>query len=219
MRKAGGIIALIAGVFAVLAALFTLFIGGAGKAFDSHGADTVMMLGWGGVVFSFLTIVLGAICMGATSRWPGVLLILCSLAGAALGGTFVALFMVLALVGGILALFGRKAPAAGIAAICAIMLATAQPDIATAQDLKSMALANELGSVLASEELCGLAFDQSAIAAFVEKRVKSDDLSFASSLKMMTSGNELQLRGMSSSSKTAHCTQIRRVAKSYGFTK
>lgn len=82
-----------------------------------------------------------------------------------------------------------------------------------------MTLANELGSVLASEELCGLAYDQAAIAGFIEKRVRADDLAFASSLKMMTSGNEFQLRGMSPSSKTAHCTQIRRVAKSYGFTK
>lgn len=115
MKKAGGIIALIAGVFAVIAALFTLFVGGAGKAFESKGADTVLMLGWGGVAFSFLTIVLGAVCMGATSRWPGVLLIICALAGAILGGTFVALFMSLALVGGIIALFGKRtAPATAV---------------------------------------------------------------------------------------------------------
>ncbi|CAN5187839.1 hypothetical protein BH10PSE8_BH10PSE8_10970 [soil metagenome] len=220
MRKAGGIIALIAGIFAVIAALFTLFVGAGGKAFNASNADTVMMLGWGGVVFSFLTIVLGAVCMGATSRWPGVLLILCSLAGAVLGGTFVALFMALALVGGVLALFGRKASAAaGIAAVFVMALLTVQPDMAAAQDLKSMTLANELGSVLASEELCGLSFEQGAIAAFVEKRVRPDDLSFASTLKMMTSGNEVQLNGMSASSKTAHCTQIKRVASSYGFTK
>jgi len=108
MRKAGGIIALIAGIFGVLAAGVTLFIGGAGGAFEADGADTVILLGWGGVLFSFLTIVLGAVCMGANSKIPGVLLILCSVAGAILGGTFVALFMVLAFIGGILSLFGNN---------------------------------------------------------------------------------------------------------------
>lgn len=82
-----------------------------------------------------------------------------------------------------------------------------------------MTLANELGSVLASESLCGLSFDQGAISAFIEKRVAADDLSFASTLQMMTTGQEFQLKGMSTSSKTAHCTQIGRVAKSYGFLK
>lgn len=220
VRKAGGLVALIAGIFAVMAALLTLVLGGAGKAVDARNADTVIMLGWGGVAFSFLTIVLGAVCMSATSRWPGVLLIVCALAGAVLGGTLVALFMALALIGGNLALFGRKSPSVvATASICALAALLALPDAAAAQDLKSMTLANELGSVLASEELCGLSFEQSAIAAFVEKRVRADDLSFASTLKMMTSGNEIQLRDMSASSKTAHCTQIRRVARSYGFTR
>lgn len=86
-----------------------------------------------------------------------------------------------------------------------------------AQDLKSMTLANELASVLASEELCGLAYDQGAIAFFIEKRVRADDLSFANYLRLMTSGQEVQLKSITPSSKTAHCAQIRRVAKAYGF--
>lgn len=90
---------------------------------------------------------------------------------------------------------------------------------AHAQDMKAMALANELGSVLASETLCELSYDQGAIASFVEKRVKADDMSFANNLKLMTSGQEFQLKSLTASGKTAHCTQIRRVAKSYGFTK
>jgi len=108
MRKAGGIIALIAGIFGIFAAIATLFVGGMGAAFEAEGADTVVGLGWGGVVFSFLVIILGAVCMGAKSKIPGVLLIIASIFGAVLGGTLVALFMVLALIGGILALFGEK---------------------------------------------------------------------------------------------------------------
>lgn len=106
MRKAGGIIALIAGIFGVISAGVTLVIGGMGSAFEAEGATTVVGLGWGGVVFSFLTIVLGAIAIGATSRVTGVLLILVALAGAILGGTLVAIFMALALIGGILVLIG-----------------------------------------------------------------------------------------------------------------
>lgn len=88
-----------------------------------------------------------------------------------------------------------------------------------AQDMKSMQLATQLGSVLASEELCGLAYDQAAIEAFIEKSVKADDMGFASTLKVMTSGQEFQNKSLTVSGKTAHCAQIRRVAKSYGFTK
>src|SRR6266540_406394 len=108
MRKAGGIIALIAGVFGILAAIITLFIGGAGAAFEAEGAGTVVSLGWGGIVFSFLTIIFGAVAIGANSRVPGILLIVCAILGAILGGTLVAVFMVLALVGGVLATIGAK---------------------------------------------------------------------------------------------------------------
>jgi hypothetical protein len=114
MKKAGGIIALIAGIFGIFAAGFTLLIGGVGSAADAQDANTVIGLGWGGVIFSFLTIVLGAICLGATSKVPAILLIICSIAGAILGGTLVAIFMVLAFIGGILALFGSKKPVATI---------------------------------------------------------------------------------------------------------
>lgn len=84
-------------------------------------------------------------------------------------------------------------------------------------DFESMTLANELGSVLASEEACGLTFDQDAISAFIEKRVPADDMAFPSSLNMMVMGSEAQIADMSTSAKTAHCTQIRRIAKSNGF--
>lgn len=106
MQKAGGIIALIAGIFGIFAAGFTLMVGGIGGAAEAEGASTVVGLGWGGVFFSFLTIILGAVAMGSVSRKPGIFLIVCALAGAVLGGGFVAVFMALALVGGILATIG-----------------------------------------------------------------------------------------------------------------
>lgn len=106
MQKAGGIIAIIAGVLGVIAAIATLMIGGLGSAFEAEGASTVTGLGWGGIFFSFATIVLGSMAIGAKSRVAGALLIVCSVAGAVLGGTFVALFMVLALAGGVIAVIG-----------------------------------------------------------------------------------------------------------------
>jgi hypothetical protein len=108
MQKAGGIIALVAGIFGVMAAFFTLLIGGMGAAFEAEGSSTVVGLGWGGVLFSFATIVLGAVAISAKSRIPGALLIISSVCGAILGGTFVAIFMVLAFIGGILATIGVK---------------------------------------------------------------------------------------------------------------
>lgn len=99
--------------------------------------------------------------------------------------------------------------------IAAALAAASTPVLA--QGLESMKLATELGTVLASEEPCGLTFDQTAIAAFIEAKVPADDMGFASTLNMMTEGQKYQIEEMSASSKTAHCTQIKRVAASYGF--
>ncbi|NNM63731.1 MAG: hypothetical protein HKL99_03805, partial [Burkholderiales bacterium] len=85
-----------------------------GGAFQASGAGTVIGLGWGGLAFAFLAIVFGAVSLGARSRTAGVLLTLSALGGAMLGGTLVAVCMVLALVGGILASLGTKpAPRTG----------------------------------------------------------------------------------------------------------
>lgn len=86
-------------------------------------------------------------------------------------------------------------------------------------DFESMQIATDLGSVLASEEMCGLNYDQSAIEAFIVDKVPADDMGFASTLHMMTEGSKFNMKSMSASAKSAHCAQIKRVAKSYGFTK
>ncbi|EJF89417.1 hypothetical protein MEG_01888 [Bartonella tamiae Th307] len=108
MKIAGGIIGIIAGIFGFLAAITTLFIGGIGSASEAEGADMVIGLGWGGILFSFLCIIFAAVAIAAKGKVPGILLILSSLLGAFLGGTLVAICMVLALIGGIMALFGNK---------------------------------------------------------------------------------------------------------------
>ena len=108
MRQAGGVIAIIFGIFGTVAALFTLLVGGIGIAFSAEDADNVVWLGFGGLVFSFLTIILGAICMFVASRIPGILLIVSAIAGAILGGTLVAVLMIFTAIGGILTLFDKS---------------------------------------------------------------------------------------------------------------
>lgn len=85
-------------------------MGGLGGAVKAEGATTVVGLGWGGILFSFLIIVFGAVSISAKSKAPSALLITCSIAGMVLGGTLVALFMVLSIIGGILAFIGTKKP-------------------------------------------------------------------------------------------------------------
>jgi hypothetical protein len=103
--------------------------------------------------------------------------------------------------------------------ICSVMglVALIVPTAAQATNLDSMDLAHQLGSVLAAEEFCGLTYKQEAIVGFVEKKVRADDMGFAATLEMMTAGQKVTQQGMSASAKIAHCTQIRRVAKSHGF--
>lgn len=108
MQKAGGIVALIAGIFGIIAAFMTLAVGGVAGAFGAEETGVVVALGWGGVVFAFLIIVFGAIAMSATSKIPGIILIICAILGAILGGTLVAIFMALAFFGGILAVVGTR---------------------------------------------------------------------------------------------------------------
>lgn len=119
MGKAGGILGIIAGLLGIAAALFTLLVGGLGAAFEAKGASTIVGLGWSGVLFSFLVIIFGAVAF-AKPKGAGIGLIICSLGGMVLGGTIVAIVLVLSLVGGLLAVFDKgspkEIPAAGAAA-------------------------------------------------------------------------------------------------------
>lgn len=108
MKIAGGIIALIAGLFGTIMAFITLGIGGVGSAFGGEGADTVISLGWAGIFLTFAIIVFAVIAMFAKSKFPGIAIIVLSLITVIAGGTFVAIFMVLSLIGGILAVVGAS---------------------------------------------------------------------------------------------------------------
>lgn len=103
MKKSGGVIAVISGILALLAAAITLLFGGIGAALKADRANDVIGFGWGGIFLSFIIIILGSVAINAKTRTPGILIIISSVAGAILGGSLVAILMVLALAGGILA--------------------------------------------------------------------------------------------------------------------
>ena len=68
-----------------------MLFGELGSALEAEGAGTVISLGWSGLLFSFLTIVLGAVALGVERKAVGILVIFSSLTGAILGGTIVAI--------------------------------------------------------------------------------------------------------------------------------
>lgn len=104
-------------------------------------------------------------------------------------------------------------------AFATLSLVGASQAIAQGSSLETMELAVSLGSILGSEQFCGLSFDQAAIQAFIDEKIPADDMGFASDLSMMTSGATFQQSGMSESSKTAHCAAVARTARHYGFIK
>ena len=105
MRKKGGLIAVVAGLYGLEAAIITLIVlGGVGPA--ARIRDLVVWLGWVGVISSLATIVLGTICIVTTSMRPALLLVLNTLIGALVGVTPVAIFMAPAFIGGLLAVLG-----------------------------------------------------------------------------------------------------------------
>lgn len=107
MIKAGGILAIIAGLLGLLAGVVTLFMGGLGTAFAAGGASMVVGMGWGGILFSLLVVVYGAIAFAAP-RAGATGLAFSAIAGMVLGGTLVAVLMVLALIAAVMVWLGNK---------------------------------------------------------------------------------------------------------------
>ncbi len=88
---------------------------------------------------------------------------------------------------------------------------------AAAQTMASMQSATELGTVIGSEQACGLTLDQAGIEAWIAANVAEDDMSFASTLNMMVQGTAFQIEEMTQSAKTAHCAAVKRSAGKMGL--
>lgn len=104
------------------------------------------------------------------------------------------------------------------AALGCLLACIASP-IYAMDDMEALQLASSLGSIISSEEFCGLSYDQTAIAAYIGENVPPERMDFASNLQVNIMGNEYLLAQMSASAKTAHCASIQQTAKHFGFTK
>jgi hypothetical protein len=104
--------------------------------------------------------------------------------------------------------FGALTPLAVFAHAC-VALANPQPNYD---------LANELGLVIAAEEVCSLQYKQAAIEKFIAENVRADDLSFPDILETaITLDKNTTIPNLGGSQKVVLCAQIRRIAKSYRF--
>jgi hypothetical protein len=66
----------------------------------------IVGMGFWGVILSFLIIIFAALAMNTNSKIHGIILIVISIFGVVMGGSFVAVCMFLSLVGGILVAIG-----------------------------------------------------------------------------------------------------------------
>ena len=109
MRMTGGILAVVAGVYGIVVAVFTLLL--------DPGDIIASRVAWGGMCFSLVTIGLGGVVIVEKSRAAGVLLVVTSIAGLVWvggwlwvgasggrmsGGEYVGIGMILSLLGGAL---------------------------------------------------------------------------------------------------------------------
>ncbi|OFW98453.1 MAG: hypothetical protein A3J37_04075 [Alphaproteobacteria bacterium RIFCSPHIGHO2_12_FULL_45_9] len=108
MKKAGSIISIIAGVFGVIAAVIEMSIGGIGHIAEVEGAGDVSVAASMGLIASFLIIIFGAIQNSNSEKWVSITLVGVSVFGMLFGGTFVAVSLLLSLIGGILGWLEHK---------------------------------------------------------------------------------------------------------------
>ena len=88
---------------------------------------------------------------------------------------------------------------------------------ALAFNLQNAQVATDLGSLLASEAMCNLAFDHDAIDAYVDANVDHTSMGFASDLMGGIALAEMMQSGMSDTAKRAHCRAIEATARQHGF--
>lgn len=99
-----------------------------------------------------------------------------------------------------------------IAAALVIVTGAAQ-----AQNLEVMQKAMALGTLIGSEDYCGLVYDQAAIEGWIEGNIPADAMDFPQTLEMGVTSETYTQNDRSPSAKTAHCAAVSRTAKHYGF--
>jgi len=102
MKKAGSILTLLGSIFGMLAAIFTLFFGGVGAALGGEGAAGIMAMGLFGILLSITLFVLSILSFSCKDDKIPIVMLILSVANIIVGGTFVAVCMVINVVGAIL---------------------------------------------------------------------------------------------------------------------
>jgi hypothetical protein len=88
---------------------------------------------------------------------------------------------------------------------------TAVTTFGTANQQTKCGRAEQIGMLLASEQLCGLTYNQLAVQRFIEQHVDANDLQFPPLLELFVNWDRQQVLGsITGSHLTAHCTQIKR---------
>ena len=80
-------------------------------------------------------------------------------------------------------------------------------------------VAEQLGVIIASEELCGHAYEQAAVEAFISEYVPADDAEFPGQLAGQIAMRKAYDQNITATEKTARCAQVTRLAKHFGFVK
>ncbi len=100
----------------------------------------------------------------------------------------------------------------------ALALATLAALPAAAQsDLAVMNAATQIGTVLAGAAVCGFAYDDDAVTAWIDTIVPADNLEFPSMLSTMVMGTEFNLENLSDTARAAQCHAIGRTAAAHGL--
>lgn len=101
--------------------------------------------------------------------------------------------------------------------VAALALIAAAPPSIAETTTETRRLASDLGSLLASEQFCGLTYDQAAISAFITANAPPDDMGFAGLMQQSIALHGYSLADITGSAKAAHCTAITQTARHYGF--
>lgn len=108
LHRIGAILAVLAALWALLAAGTSLYLSAGVGPHDDPTAQTVAGLGWLEVALAALAVVLGALTFFVRRRWPGLALIAVGLLGAVLSSSVNLAFMLTVAVGGFIAFMGRR---------------------------------------------------------------------------------------------------------------
>lgn len=96
--------------------------------------------------------------------------------------------------------------------VAAVALAS---DVARAESALGIAL--NLGTVIGSEGPCELSYDLAAIEAYIAANVPEADMGFMSAMNNSARSAGRELAEFGASQKTAHCAQVGRIARAFGF--